>query len=1081
MSKTLSQEELQKLRKSLISKMEYGNRLQGIDLILRHPERGYLITQHNTSVINLARTYLKRATLVSDFRFSEYACALPEQRASMSASATLEMRKFNNEYQEDYYQGGGTSSLSNHMASSAANNMPQPNNTNSNSHSIPLHIFFELKGCAASLCLPGEYAELHFSLYNRKDSKFVTEKFVVFVNSSGHAAEELQGRSPMRTVFQDLDFSESGNDLALVCQIIRVGKMNVSEREGLGDKAGFVVSPGILLPHSLSVSSLASMQSTTTTSSNFSLYNHSTTATNRSSTNPRPKRQNFVRRPFGCAVLNLEELDESKERPTVANISNNNNLIANQLSASLMDSSAKNGEHTIRIFVPSSDNIFSSLHDHILANNTSAYETSSRAEYLEVKVSAHTSVDVLQLVKDHIQQPDTILTPRKYTSLDILPLGKRNSMYFSLINAEFSQGRKATAKNVEVSIQVRLNSGEFVENCICVTPTFPVSTYDSVVYYHNNNPKWNETICVNLDAYTFEKAHLFITYRHVSSSSVKLDKNSGRNHQNDKNEKNIAFSFLPLLRGDRTVVGDGNHTLSMYKYDAKLVVPAVYLNYPAGPRLFVYAGFDLPGDNLALATECMAKLPLINKDFIHVKTYLCSSVLTQNLALHKILRWSTLDGILKNLTDSCSSPGSSKNVNGIIAALKEFSLIGEVEIVKFLPSLLSSLFALLSSPCNSSSSSHSISETMGPLDTEILMALVFILSIVHDRRFTTHRSILDAFIEEKVGPLAPKAWLNLTVAFQKLVLDGIHEKDSGGRAKDLRNGLKMWKDVMRCCVKSWVYYKETRSQMEVEEETLDFPSLLDRVLKSINALMSQSNPPHIIATQTLAFKSFPVLVNILKSILETDRVLSIVFTFFSHCRGGILKLNGHRLVSMSGLIKSAFLTCDHGPDFNPVRYRTELVTNMVKELLEWAEGGWGLTTKAPLTPSRTQSQPSHYHLQQQQLKMLPDKENFRQWVVTISDMVDRAHRLLEEEGYIDESQYDLTFAQGGSSLYVIKSICHMLPKLLFLYNNMESCISPATFVVAAAAAVGKSETFQATTTTGKKDAYLPKSQGSNFE
>ncbi|KAJ3191667.1 hypothetical protein HK101_007514 [Irineochytrium annulatum] len=50
LSHTLSHEELAKLRKKLIAKLEQGSRLQGLDLIVRHPEKGHLMGEKNLSV-----------------------------------------------------------------------------------------------------------------------------------------------------------------------------------------------------------------------------------------------------------------------------------------------------------------------------------------------------------------------------------------------------------------------------------------------------------------------------------------------------------------------------------------------------------------------------------------------------------------------------------------------------------------------------------------------------------------------------------------------------------------------------------------------------------------------------------------------------------------------------------------------------------------------------------------------------------------------------------------------------------------------------------------------------------------------
>lgn len=75
----------------------------------------------------------------------------------------------------------------------------------------------------------------------------------------------------------------------------------------------------------------------------------------------------------------------------------------------------------------------------------------------------------------------------------------RNDIYITIEKGEFERGSGKTAqRNVEVSMVVLAASGRVIEDCIYVGGgSKPLSEYQSVIYYHNGNPKWYETIKVS--------------------------------------------------------------------------------------------------------------------------------------------------------------------------------------------------------------------------------------------------------------------------------------------------------------------------------------------------------------------------------------------------------------------------------------------------------------------------------------------------------------------------------------------------------------------------------------------------------
>ena len=79
----------------------------------------------------------------------------------------------------------------------------------------------------------------------------------------------------------------------------------------------------------------------------------------------------------------------------------------------------------------------------------------------------------------------------------VLVLGWWHS-YVTLLSAQVSQDKKVAAKNVQIRMFARHEDGRLVP-CLRrgATPTHlsaHQTTYESAVYYHNNNPRFDETV-----------------------------------------------------------------------------------------------------------------------------------------------------------------------------------------------------------------------------------------------------------------------------------------------------------------------------------------------------------------------------------------------------------------------------------------------------------------------------------------------------------------------------------------------------------------------------------------------------------
>lgn len=81
----------------------------------------------------------------------------------------------------------------------------------------------------------------------------------------------------------------------------------------------------------------------------------------------------------------------------------------------------------------------------------------------------------------------------------ILPGDVRNDLYLTLVNGEFSKGSKTSDKNIEVNMVVCNEQGGIVSGVITLgAGSDTANEYKSVIYYHEDKPKWNETFKASL-------------------------------------------------------------------------------------------------------------------------------------------------------------------------------------------------------------------------------------------------------------------------------------------------------------------------------------------------------------------------------------------------------------------------------------------------------------------------------------------------------------------------------------------------------------------------------------------------------
>uniref|UniRef100_A0A8C3SCQ9 Dedicator of cytokinesis 1 n=1 Tax=Chelydra serpentina TaxID=8475 RepID=A0A8C3SCQ9_CHESE len=179
LSGTLPQDELKEMKKKVTAKIDYGNRILDLDLVVRD-EDGNILDPEQTSTISL-------------FRAHEIASKQVEERLLEEKS-----QKQNIDI--------------NRQAKFAA--------------TPSFALFVNLKNV---VCKIGEDAEVLMSLYDPLESKFISENYLVRWSSSG-LPKDIDRLHNLRAVFTDLGSKDLKREkISFVCQIVRVGRMELRD------------------------------------------------------------------------------------------------------------------------------------------------------------------------------------------------------------------------------------------------------------------------------------------------------------------------------------------------------------------------------------------------------------------------------------------------------------------------------------------------------------------------------------------------------------------------------------------------------------------------------------------------------------------------------------------------------------------------------------------------------------------------------------------------------------------------------------------------------------------------------------
>ena len=473
---------------------------------------------------------------------------------------------------------------------------------------------------------------------------------------------------------------------------------------------------------------------------------------------------------------------------------------------------------------------------------------------------------------------DTPLTLRLGFPDVVFPGDVRNELYIKLWSGDFSgshggagrlsvvnfRGQMGPAtNNVQVTVEVRDQDGRPVEGVISQGSGEALMTqFHSMVFLRCNQPTFGELIKLQLPLQG-PQWHLFFTFRN----------RNGKEKSNNRLgpevvDRPFAFAFQPLFPDNRAFVEDGSHVLILYRADKlSQLTPEMYLTaapwLPSGQKP---DGIPVPPDMQRLAPPM--------KDTLTIRSSLCSTKFTQNAVLLKLLNWEKL---------------ADKELLSTI--LTKFTFVGEVEIVKFLRDIFDSLFSILISQNNQS----------GEMDNLVFNALVTVLGIVQDRRFSNFQPVLDVYIEQHFNCAAASS--HIIQSMNRLLAN----PTSNDTASPLRAALKVWHYIFKFIARSRELQKVKELGMGGGATAEHLESTFKRELRShlaeVTRMMATVTPPSIIGTQTIALQHFTSILPELAKIFGTVELVTIATTFANAIGAGKGKIVFWKLIMYLQIVK----------------------------------------------------------------------------------------------------------------------------------------------------------------------------------
>lgn len=455
---------------------------------------------------------------------------------------------------------------------------------------------------------------------------------------------------------------------------------------------------------------------------------------------------------------------------------------------------------------------------------------------------------------------------------------KTNASYITLCDGNFPSLKRSSCKNIKIVVQVRNSSGRFFSCMFRGEPDSdsPSALYSSAVYLKESNPTWNETFRIDLPPADMETSHIFLTFENMAPGVY-------------DEEGYFAFAFLPLAKNNHAIINDGIHTLKLYKYEVSMVLPQLYLSFPAGENIFVPSHLSNSSKHtLSAAADAISKLPVL-RDTMQIKTFLFSSLLTQDVAVVNLINW---------------KQSLFKNRGELAQILADFSQTDELEIVKFFSAIV---FALIEILATSSKSDDSLMQQVARCVPKTFDTLSDVLGSSVDPRF---KEQLAASLESFVAKLNEH---DISTVLCAQMNRKIAEICSPACDKQMRKEIKVWPVIFDMIVLTSTNADEIKSS-------------IDLMFGRIERLMVLRSPDHIMISQALVLQQFSGLIEKVSSVYSPDLLVDKIELILESVNYSKANLKVQSLLALQSLLDRDLCSNDDG------RFHSLVLTSIISIL-----------------------------------------------------------------------------------------------------------------------------------------------------
>ncbi|KAL8735260.1 MAG: hypothetical protein Q9181_002892 [Wetmoreana brouardii] len=428
-------------------------------------------------------------------------------------------------------------------------------------------------------------------------------------------------------------------------------------------------------------------------------------------------------------------------------------------------------------------------------------------------------------------------------------------------------------RNLQLTLEVRKKSGERVERCI-----FPSSNGPGMTAWRtfavDRGTGWDQVVKLVLPEEDVPEAHLIMSIANAPGFP-------------------FALCWIPLWDQD-AFIRDGLHMPLLYLYD-KVTSSSdngrgAYLALPWNSR----AKDDTAKDEAFTGPVATIKL----------QTYLCSTTISQDRVLVGLLKW------------------RDQSEEQLLALLRQFTFVPEIDIVKMVNDLFDALFGILVN--NAGKDEY---------EDLIFNALVTMLGIVHDRRFNLG-PLIDEYIETRFD--YPFATPCLIRSYLRLLARPADPQNS----RRLHATFKVGRQVLRFITTARTKQKIKETAIGVSND-LSFRRDYRNIFRALEAVMRDPSPI-LVGSKTLIVQYIHSWLPTGNDTFSEEEVYEIVSSFVGSCSEVQGKLILYKLLLILHLSKRTVFAQD------TVQGRFAASTET------WIEPYWG-ASKPNQTQRRDQS------------------------------------------------------------------------------------------------------------------------------